>query len=112
MGCSQAGKWPPASASLKYTRLGKARRAHVSGARKRSSSGKAVMATGIVISSVLWAAALIRFSLRFSQYRRAAETAVFVSQYRREVVEHLVSRRRLGRDPCRSSSARTRRARA
>ena len=40
-----------------------------------------MIATGIVISSVFWAAALMRFSLRFSQYSRAAETAVFVSQY-------------------------------
>jgi hypothetical protein len=43
--------------------------------------GKSVMATGIVISAVLWAAALMRFSVRFSQYSRAAETAVLVSQY-------------------------------
>ena len=40
------------------------------------------MATGSVISSVFCAAALMRFSLRFSQYSRAAEVAVFVSQYR------------------------------
>ena len=37
------------------------------------------MATRSVIWSVFCAAALMRFSLRFSQYSRAAEVAVFVS---------------------------------
>ena len=39
------------------------------------------MAIGILIRSVSCAAALMRFTLRFSQYRRAGEIVVFVSQY-------------------------------
>ena len=70
--------------------VGEGARAHVSGGRYRSSFGNAVMATGSVISSVFCAAALMRFSLRFSQYSRAAEVAGVRQPVQADVVQYLV----------------------
>ncbi len=47
------------------------------------------MATGSDISAVLCAAATVGLRAPFSQYSRADEVALFVSQVQRDVVQHL-----------------------
>src|SRR2546421_290806 len=79
------GRGPPSVAGAApragVAGLLRARRAHVSGARY-TSSGNTVMATGSEISAVFCAAATMTLPRApFSQYSRADEVALLVSQY-------------------------------
>src|SRR5829696_7283909 len=78
-GSSQAGKWPPLSASLKYVTLGYDCSTQVRGAAK-ISPGNVVKPTGTETSGGAWPAARA-WARPSSQYHRAAEAPVPVSQY-------------------------------
>ena len=78
-GSSQAAKWPPFSTSLKYARLGYACSTQLRGAGK-TSPGNVVKPTGSLTSG--GACPAVRAWARpLSQYDRAAEAPVPVSQY-------------------------------
>src|SRR5918995_3480461 len=101
-GSSQAAKWPPLSASLKWMRLGYDVSTQLRGARK-ISPGKAVKPTGSETSGGAWPAASA-WARPSSQYHRAAEAPVPVSQYS-VMLSRIVSRVRLP-DGCPSRKAR------
>src|SRR4029077_4636639 len=78
-GSSQAAKCPPLSTSLKYVTFGYAFSAQLRGVRQ-ISPGNVVKPNGNVIGGGAWPAALA-WACPLSQYDRAAEAPVPVSQY-------------------------------
>src|ERR687897_2775070 len=93
-GSSQAAKWPPFSTSLKYARLGWTASTQLRGAAQ-SSPGNVVKPTGTETGGGACPLANDAASARASsQYDRAADAAVPVSQYS-VMLSRMVSRVRL-----------------
>src|SRR3954471_1601837 len=101
-GSSHAAKCPPLSTSLKYTTLGYALSTQVRGVRQ-ISPGNVVKPTGIETDAAP-SAATRAFSSPSSQYERAADAPVPVSQYR-VMLSRMCSRVRLP-EGCLSTNAR------
>src|SRR3954471_23714732 len=80
-GSSQAAKWPPRSTSLKYARSGETVSTQLRGAGK-TSPGKFVKPTGTATGGGAWPAVpAAAWARPVSQYHRAEEAPVPVSQY-------------------------------
>src|SRR4029079_18802174 len=81
-GSSHAAKWPPLSASWKYVRFGYPASTQLRGERQISPGNVVKPITGSETSGGAWPAAAARaWAWARSQYARAAEAPVPVSQY-------------------------------